>query len=394
MRHIVVVAVALAIAGCGGTLGSAGDADYGWMAPAGARARVGLGGLEVRWTEQLAPEGEGPYVPVERAQAALDPTHDRVYVGSTGGVLYAMTSAGAKIWRYDAGAAIEAAPAVDAAGGAVYVTTEDGVMHALDAATGEQKWRKPVGGPVRNAPILSSDTVYVVTALDSVLALDREDGEERWSYRRDVPEGFSITEHAGLVADGHRLLAAFTDGTVVALRRDSGQMEWERDTALDLEDEGESEGPRFVDVDTTPVVIGDVVYVASFAAGLYALERDSGTVLWREPGLTGIVGLAEGPELLVAVSADRGVMAVDPADRRVVWERRIAEGRGAPSAPIVWNGVVLVGESSGSLLSLDVQTGREVARIGSGHGFTAAPTVAGRYGFVVSNGGALFAFGI
>ena len=59
---------------------------------------------------------------------------------------------------------------------------------------------------------------------------------------------------------------------------------------------------------------------------------------------------------------------------------------------MVAGATVLVGESQGSLLALDVRSGREKARIDAGQGFSSAPAVAGRYGWILSNGGRLMAF--
>jgi hypothetical protein len=66
--------------------------------------------------------------------------------------------------------------------------------------------------------------------------------------------------------------------------------------------------------------------------------------------------------------------------------------RGAPGRPQIAGQVVFVGETEGAFLALSLANGKEIARLEFGHGFT-APAVTGRgRGFVVSNGGTLFAF--
>ncbi len=385
--RIGVLAAVAAIGGCGGARAGT-DWSFGWFGTEHERSYAGQGPLRVRWTERLTEPFEGAYLPVERAVAALDPGRNRVYVGSTAGQLYALSATGTRVYRYDAAGAIESQPALDAARDELYVGTEQGEVHALRASDGQLRWRESVGGPIRQAPVLSGDAVYVVTDSDTVAALGREDGSPLWSYSRQAPEGFSITEHAGLTPAGGKILTGFTDGVVVALDAADGRVIWERDTSVDVDSE-DAAAPRFIDVDTTPVVIGQTVYVASFAGGLYGLDLGSGTVLWHDQTITGVVAIAAAEDLLILASADSGVVAMD-TEREVRW--RHALERGSPTEPVVAGRQILVGESGGSFLSLALDSGRETGRLEAGHGFTARASVRGGLGFVVSNGGNLLAF--
>lgn len=384
---LLVAASLLPAAGCGGTNGDGWS--FGWFGEEHPQRYAGHGPMRIRWTDRLTPEHEGAYLPVERAVARLDPAQNRIYVGSTAGQLYAFGATGGRIYRYDAGGAVESQPALDAERDELYFGTEQGDVHALRASDGELRWRDNVGGPIRQAPILSEDAVYVVTDSDRVAAYARDDGSPLWSYERAAPEGFSITEHAGLTLVDGKVLTGFTDGVVVALDATDGRVVWERDTAVEVDTE-DSARPRFVDVDTTPLVADDVVYVASFAGGLYALDRSSGTVLWHDSSLTGVVALASTSDYLVLSSADQGVVALGREDREVRWRHAIE--RGSPTAPTIAGRQVLVGTSNGAFLALSIDSGRERGRFEAGHGFSARAAAEGGLGFVVSNGGSLFAF--
>ena len=382
------IAIALVLGGCG----VFAEAGMGGIDGSGPGRSVTGRAVQVRWRQQLTPDYEGAYVPLERGSAALAPSHDRVYVGSSAGVLWALSATGTRIYSYDAGGGIMAQPALDVAADQLFVATEDGVLHMLTASSGELRWRAELGGSVSQPPLLTDDAVYVVTDSDVVTAFARETGEALWRYRRDAPEGFFVSHHAGLTLVGGRLLTAFTAGVVVALDPTDGSLLWERDTSVELEPAAEG-APRFADVDTTPLVIGDTVYVASFAGGLYALELESGTVRWRDEELTGVIGIEPaGDRLLVLSSGDLGVVCVDRFDRNVLWRKRIP--RGAPGEAVVARDLVLVGESQGGFVTLALQTGRELGRFETGHGFSARASVADGRGFVLSNGGTLYAFAL
>lgn len=365
--------------------------DYGWADAREPRLGASQATLRLLWSKRLTGEFDQPFVPVEHASAGLDPVHDRVYIGSAQGSFFAFSSNGRRFYRYEPRSGVEAAPAVDTRYGDVFLASEDGVVHALRGRTGEVRWKETAGGPVRRAPVLTEDVVYVVTEDDKVAALSREDGEVLWSYDREVDVEYAIAGHAGLLLWDGKLVTGFTDGAVVALDATDGSLLWERPTSLDYEAD-ESESVRFFDVDTTPVRSGDTLYVASFSTGLYALDANNGSVRWRLPR-KGITGLADGGSLLVVASADEGVYALDLERREDVWRRPV--DRGAPGPPVVTPlGLVLVGESRGALIALDLRSGAERGRIDAGTGFSAPIAFAGRLGFALSNGGTLMAFSL
>ncbi len=67
--------------------------------------------------------------------------------------------------------------------GAVYfASSADGSVVSLDAATGKPRWRTLTGGPVRLAPALWQDKVYVGSDDGRVYCLRKEDGTTRWTF--------------------------------------------------------------------------------------------------------------------------------------------------------------------------------------------------------------------
>ena len=113
-----------------------------------------------------------------------------------GNTLVAVTIAtGREAWR---GPATAQSAAVAADGGMTFVLGEDANFHALDAATGREKWAAPFPrrGSCNSAPVARGGSVYVsrnvlVRAGDAnraaeyyrhLVALDASTGQERWRY--------------------------------------------------------------------------------------------------------------------------------------------------------------------------------------------------------------------
>ncbi len=337
----------------------------------------------------MAPEFSDVYLPVENAASAVDLDRGRVFVGSTNGILWALSHDAKPIYRYPADASIEARPVLDARADQLYVGTVGAEIHALKADDGSVRWRAKASGPVRQTPLLLKDALYVVTENDAVTAYARSNGEVLWRYKRDEKGGLSVAGHAGIVIAENRLFTAFSDGAVVALDPSDGKVLWEHDTSLDVEEMGH-ENLRLLDVDMTPVVFDDILYVASFSGGLYALAVSSGNEVWRNEALTSISAATRKDRYMVLSSANKGVLCMDAQTRKLLWRYEIL--RGAPGEPTIDGQKVFVGESGGAFLALSLQTGREIARIEFGHGFSAPASLARGRGFILSNSGTLLAF--
>lgn len=387
-RHaLVTTALVLlgAVAGCGASGTPKTNADhFGWISRGDQYARPGEGGFNVRWSKQLTNRWDARYLPVELSAAGFDVARKRIYVGTTEGNLFSFDVQGRRRFFYDAGAQIESQPAVDFRSGEVYFASVDGTVHTL-LPDGTVKWKTKLIGSIRTRPALAKDALYLVGEHDTITALAREDGRILWTYDKEPVEEITIAGHAGLLLHEGRLYAAFTDGAVAALSPADGRVFWEIETALDIE-RRPGNVPQFLDVDTTPLMLRGTLYVASFTAGLYALNPRNGSVEWRDAAFRGVTGLAAAGRMLVISSARRGITLLDLRSREIQWEK--APERGAPTAPIVTeSGTVLYGETQGSLFALSLADGREIARAEGGHGFSATPSAVGALGGALSNGG-------
>ncbi len=380
--------LALAL-GCGGAHGTA---QFAMPTPrADWRERAAGSSVVMRWTRDLGPAFGGLYRPVERSAPALDTQNGRVYVGTTERFVYAFNVEGRQLYRYLADAAVEAEPTVDPVRGELYVASTSGKVHALRAADGSVRWNIELGSAVSRAGVLSEDALYLVTDEDSVIALSRVDGSTLWRYKRDPRAGLQVAGHAGLLLANQRLVTGFTDGSVVALSPSDGHVLWSVDTTLDFADPVQAE-KGFVDVDTTPVQAGDLIYAASFLGGFYAIEAAHGAVRMRNPELTGVTSIAASEDALVLGSAKQGVVCLELPSLAPRWTAKVR--RGVPNNVAIVNGTVYATETRGALLAFKLADGSETGRLQTEYGFTSSPSLYDGRGFIFGNSGILYAFTI
>lgn len=196
------------------------------------------------WQVSTGPRGRPPFIP-----AVAD---GRVYVGRDR--VYALaTESGEEAWTFSDEAILSwGDPAV--ANELVLVTGEreasgpDGVLVAIDAETGQERWR--VTGPRRLAPpALGDDTIIV--AGERVRALDIATGEVDWRREENW-----IVAAPPAIAGGTVYLATATGG-LYALSLDDGTTEWTLSLSAGL---------------TGPAIADDALYIADASGRVYAVE--------------------------------------------------------------------------------------------------------------------------
>lgn len=345
----------------------------------------------------------------ERGKPEIDPAHLRVFVGSSDRGLYALRAEdGQSLWRFETLGAVQSEPLYDPAEDVVYFGSNDGALYKVKAETGELLWRFSTNAEIARKPVLEGGLLYVVNANDTVMALAPDTGKLRWSRHRTPALGMEIAGYAGpLVANG-RVYVAFSDGHVMAYGAEDGSEQW---APVDLAAEAEQltgDVPKYLDVDTTPVFdtipAGDVVYAASFAGGVFALDAETGARVWandRAQGVTELVLWEQAPhpprdgkgpmvparKLLLAASGNTGLWALSPEDGREIWRRPLPEG--GISAPVPIAGALLVSTTRYGLFLFSPLDGGVIDGIDTTGGFAMTPAAHGRRGFVLSNGGTL-----
>jgi outer membrane protein assembly factor BamB len=336
---------------------------------------VGLPVLSHLWKRVLHDRTE-EHRPQEFASAAAGPS--LVYVGSHAGILYGLSiSDGSIVWKRKLGPVSSQPLLLE---GRLYVGTDDGAMFALDAGSGAVRWKFVTKGAILHPPAVVGDMVIFANDADHVYALDRDSGKWRWQYDRETPEEFTMRGHAGVVAHGEHVFAGFSDGHVVALTSQSGDVVWVRSLA--------GSESQFVDVDSTPAVDATSLYAASASGGLYALDLADGTERWRFD-VKGAGSVALDGQRVYFAAADEGLFALDRRGH-LLWRQGLRQG-GDPAAPLIQGPYLFLSLSDRGLMVVDRATGRLYQSFDPGPGISSPPTVAGERLYLLSNGGILYA---
>lgn len=292
-----------------------------------------------------------------------------VFFGSDDFNLYAVDgSTGLQKWKYSTGGPVPSTPVVS--DGIVYVASYDGKLYAIDEETGKAIWKFNTTGERRfeakglhglqpktqtypdpydvflSSPVVGQSRVFFGSGDGNAYALDAHSGELRWKYKTgDVV-------HASPALDGGTLYFGSWDSYFYAVDAVSGKEKWRFHGGEDPDIHNQ------VGFQSSPAVRNGVVYTGCRDSNLYALEAGSGKEKWRfnnrgswvitSPAVTGnkVVFATSDSSLLHIADAETGKPVLKQQLKAFVF-----------SSPVVVDDVIYVGILNGSIEAHDLNTG-------------------------------------
>ena len=272
-------------------------------------------------------------------------------------------------WAFKAGGPIVTSPAI--ADGVVYIGALDGHLYAVDQETGKEKWNFKSRMPIASSPAVAGDALYFVSSAGSLAALDIKTGQPKWVYAveyerkfeaknlhgypsatQTIPDAWDLFTSSPAVANG-KVYFGSGDGNVYAVDAQTGALLWKFPTK-DV-------------VHSSPAVVNNTVYIGSWDSYLYAIDADSGQEKWsfksgEDNTIHNQVGFQSSPTVVdgtVYVGCrDAHVYALDAATGRKKWDYPTSKSW-VIGTPAVRDGLVYVGTSDSSrFMALDAKTGR------------------------------------
>ena len=311
-----------------------------------------------------------------QCEPLYDPEEDVVYFGSTDGALYKVRAQDGKmLFRFSSSSEISRSPVIS--GETVFFVNANDTLVAIARGTGKLKWyqaRTPAFGiEISGYAGCAVGDGRVITAFSdgSVMAYATSDGAEQWPS---------------------------VDLSLDAQSRDGQPPQYlDADTTPIL---------ATVNAPGNPSTGG--VILAHFEGGIHALEASSGRSLWSNTEATGVNHLllwdqpahrgrprpngSVGPDaperrVIIASSGRTGLWGIDPDTGTTLWRNKLPEG--GISAPVAISGAILVTTTRYGIFLFEPTSGGMIDGIAPGNEIAMTPAAYGQHAYVMTNGGEL-----
>ena len=279
--------------------------------------------------------------------------------------------------------------------GRLYATNGLGDAASFDAASGAQIWRVRPGGPLRGAPTISADTVYVVSQDNQLYALNPNDGSLRWNGIGTLEMAGVFGSAAPAVGQG-TVVAGFSSGELTAYRYENGRVVWQDALARTSISTAVA---ALSDIDAEPVIHEGRVYAIGQGGRMVALELASGQRIW-EINVAGISTPAVVGDWIFVVTDEGQLLAIARETGRVRWMTQLRryqdqdDKKGSVSwvGPVVAGNRLILANSAGQIANVSPLDGSVQSVVDTRTPISLPPVVAGGTLYILNDRGQLTAW--
>jgi outer membrane protein assembly factor BamB/tetratricopeptide (TPR) repeat protein len=253
---------------------------------------------------------------------------DRIHIGTTSHGLYALDPKLREkriVWRYEAGERISGTPGLSADGETVFIGTNDRMLHAARANSGDGLWKRELPADVRVEPIALDGMIIVACTDGTIVALKGgRPEEEAWKFRIDGTPGPMTLEGA--------LYVSGSDNSIFAVDPQKGTKLWSRVL------------PSLVT--GRMVCVSGTVCAATRDGKVHFLNAATGATLWTYEAQSAIQGgVSASGSLVLFGSDDQTVYAFDLSLRSLAWRLKV-KGK-VKLAPVPGKGAAYIATDEG-----------------------------------------------
>ena len=262
----------------------------------------------------------------------------------------------------------------------IYATTGFGGVFCLDMTTGKELWRKDYEAPIRIAPTVGANRVFVQTFDNTLIALNAESGEEIWKITND----FENTTLVGGASPAYNpdldvVIAAFSNGELRAFKASTGTPLW---VDLLVSKKRTNSLSNITAIKANPVIDGDRVYAVGYNSILAAIDLRTGARVWeKELGSNNQPWIAG--DYLYVLTNDFDLLAFEKNSGKIVWNTSIPYGDELEdrsgvfgSGPLLAENRLIVATSNGYVFAVSPYTGEILSYISIDDGVELAPIMA------------------
>ncbi len=321
-----------------------------------------------------------------KLQLALSASHIMV-ADHQGRVIALQPETGRMAWEISTKKAITAGPEVKE--GKIFLGTHEGEVLAYQEKAGEFLWQANFSGAILAAPVAANGIAFVHGLDDSVVALSTVDGRQLWRYSVSTPPLMLRQSSRPVLAKQH-VIVGFANGKLVGLHPVDGAPDWQQEISIA---KGRSDIQRMNDISADPVVKDGVVYAVSYQGRIAAMQADTGILIW-ERELSSYSGIAVSTNAVYVSDVGGTVWALNRKTGAVLWKETALSGRQL-SAPAIAQDYIIVGDDDGYLHWISIKEGSLVARVlVDSKGIIATPVVKDDIVYVLGKGGKVAAYTI
>lgn len=273
------------------------------------------------------------------------------------------TSSGDVIWdmklREDGNIPAVASVGLAYNNGLIYVVAGDGIVYCVQPE-GDILWQYDTKNILRSAPMIKDGRLFVLATNNELFAINTKDGSLAWSYK-NIETDTNLLGMGTPAVESGIIVVPFSSGEIIAFNDKTGTPLWSN-TLLSYRTFNQI--ADLSHVLANPVIDGGVVYLVGNAHQMGAFKLKTGEPIFIAPIGGQSTPVIVGDVLFMITNKDT-LIAINKYSGHLIWEKDLfsqTEKRVAWHTPQPINNQIVVTSGEGDVLVFDMTTGNETKK--------------------------------
>jgi outer membrane protein assembly factor BamB len=273
---------------------------------------------------------------------------------------------------------------------------------ALNSNTGEIIWEYKLSNITRATPIIHNEHAFILTIDNKVYCFNIYSGVPKWSLPGAI-EKLGIFGSASPAIAQDKVIVPHSSGQLLSIDADKGEVLWDINLIKNTQN---STTLYLNDIDMTPIINDDTIFVANYAGTFFAIDINTGNIEWYSDSVGGnkyawyandfIFTINKYSQLVAAYKIDgaiKWVLDLTPFEKKTKKKNKKLGNYITYSGPIMINSSLYIVSSEGTLLQVDPKNGKLMNQYSIPKDIYTPLLVSGDKAYLFNNNGSLTVIG-
>jgi outer membrane protein assembly factor BamB len=312
--------------------------------------------FKAAWSKNLDQVSDSGNLPIALNSPAI--FDGIVYVGDGAGYMNAYElENGKSVWRVYDGATYHSTPVIYK--NWVIYGTIGGRVIARSLKNGDEvAYNVDLGSPIETAGTIYKGKIFFHLRNHQIFCLDIETGKIIWGFKKSVSYVTTLQRASQPVIYNNKVFVGFADGTFGALSVEEGVLIYESKL---------STASKFLDVDTTPVIVDNKIVVGPQGSPVVLLDPNTGKILRRAEFTSLRSPLVLNDQLVFGTTNGELVWS----DKNLNILKRIKISKNSLSSLALFKDKIIAGSFNGDVFAFDLKNFSVADKFEYGHAYSA-----------------------
>ncbi|QJC31498.1 PQQ-binding-like beta-propeller repeat protein [Enterobacteriaceae endosymbiont of Donacia tomentosa] len=274
--------------------------------------------LELLWTKKI---GHGKYIFTQ-----LEPAYKKglLYVTDTWGSVYCIDIyTGEIIWNINLikkfcffhcdSKYLFSGPVIS--DNYLYLSSEKGIVFALNIKNGNKIWEKNVFGEILSKPIIKNNILLIYNMNDILQALNKYNGKILWTINLGITNKLNFRGSSSPVIFFNNVILGGNNGIVSSRIINNGMLVWETNLT---KFNSKSDFLQINDIDIQPLIYNGIVYASSYNGSFVAIDLSNGNIIWEKIYFTHKNFIINN-NIIYLIDTDNNIYTLNTKNGNIIW---------------------------------------------------------------------------